>query len=85
MSGVCEKLEVKSLWLTRPLHHNDIRIVIMAISSIDIFPLFKQLPAVIEPAKPTREMLLLAAEIYGPNWYDGKVHKNFQRGIKEDF
>ena len=56
----------------------------MAISTIDIFPLFKQLPAVIGPAKPAREMLILSAEIYGSREYDGKVYKNFQRGIKED-
>lgn len=55
----------------------------MGISTIDIFPLFKQLPAVIGPANTARGMLILSAEIYGPKWYDGKARKSFERGISE--
>jgi len=56
----------------------------MAKSTIDIFPLFKQSPAVIGTVTSPREMLIYSAENYGPKWYDGKAHQNFQRGTKED-
>ena len=55
----------------------------MGVSTIDIFPLFKQLPAVIGAAKPAREMLILVAGNYGVGEYDGKFHKSFERGVKE--
>jgi len=56
----------------------------MAISTIDIFPLFKQLPVVIGTVTSPRGMLILVAEnVYGSR-RSAQAQQNFQRGIKED-